>query len=224
MHNTLQLVFDRVGIKCPSIFVAGGAAVWFDGASDIDIWFGHSRHDLAHNFLYHFPVRVEVSEEYAGMDMKGIGFDPAIGKPVQVLVTDAKNPEEVINDFDISTHQWAIDGFGVLTAGGKSTDTKFPPQILHTKKPQKTLERYVKICHRYGHTPDMAEMMKLNSTMELMKVTGPKTQATEVTTQAKPDLSWTWSDIKLENVSWSIDTTGASAGSFVFFNTNDKTK
>lgn len=154
--NVEEYLFNLSG-RCESIFIAGGAAVDMDLCGDIDLWFGGNRTELAEKFLGKFPVRFKGNSEgyphASEWKVVGSGYDPMLGKIVQVMVTNATTPLEAMESFDISTHKWALTSRGMVCKGHNATLTNEPPQILHWTN--KTFERYVKICRRYGHPVDI---------------------------------------------------------------------
>jgi hypothetical protein len=58
MHPELRAVFDKLPTPCPFVLVAGGAAVDFEKATDIDVWFPMQARGEALAFLHRFAVRV----------------------------------------------------------------------------------------------------------------------------------------------------------------------
>jgi hypothetical protein len=167
VNETFEHIFEKSG-RCESIFIAGGSVVDLEKAGDIDIWFGGNKEALALKFLGMFPMWFKHQVEGypgAGSDWKviGSGWDPAINKIVQVMTAPHTDSRKVLEDFDISTHQWAYTSRGALIAIKQTTSPAEPPKIL--KWTSKTFERYVKICKRYGHPVDM-EQLKPYQTVE----------------------------------------------------------
>jgi hypothetical protein len=66
---------------------------------------------------------------------------------IQIMVTDASWVRQVLDGFDISTHAVAITGNGVQR-GSHWTPITEPPVVIRSN--DKTPERMVKICNRYG--------------------------------------------------------------------------
>jgi hypothetical protein len=159
-----------VGFKCASIFVAGGAVVNVTGASDIDIWVGKDMDKVAHNTVCNLPYRVWAknpdSYPVGGVGTKfiGQGYVPALGKIVQVIQHKFDNALDLMDTFDISTHQWAYTSRGQMVTGRSATPANYPPQILKWRA--KTMERYIKICERYGHKVDLKVLEQWNDNTE----------------------------------------------------------
>jgi len=159
MSNPLDVVLDLVGVKCGTIFIAGGAAVDVNKASDIDLWIGNDNRDLADKVFAKLPVKQYGSGVmYDNGSVIGTGFLPDINKLVQVMITPAKNAQELMAGFDISTHCWAYTSHRQTVHIDATTSIIEPPKVLMPKK--RTFERYVKICHRYGHPVDILELAK----------------------------------------------------------------
>lgn len=158
MINNLNYILSRAG-SCRSIFISGGAAVDFNLAGDVDVWFGNDNTAAAETFLNSYTIKVQNdTTNYAGHEWKVLGsvWDPQVKKVVQVIVTKSKTPTEVMENFDISTHMAAFNR-GEFIHHPKWTPPSVPPQIVQFRS--KTLERYVKICQRYGHPVDEEVLM-----------------------------------------------------------------
>lgn len=144
--------------KCTSIFIAGGAAVRADWASDIDVWFRMQDKARALKYLQTFQVYTysngeSYDHEDDGGEIVGEAYDPTIMKVVQVLTYGHKNLHNLLKSFDISTHQKAILATGTVIEGEAFTPPTELPKIIGWK--HKTFQRYIKICQRYGHPVDM---------------------------------------------------------------------
>lgn len=154
-------------------FIAGGYAASHDLATDLDLWIQVSDWtklpQARTQLLMFFDVAgftyaeqdgsAELDEtEYDAEGepyvfiakvaevtaWRGIPFD----KPVHVLVT-SNDVHEILNHFDISTHQVAMLPSGEFVYGEQWTPLDVPPVIL--KDAPNTAERFIKIAHRYGH-------------------------------------------------------------------------
>lgn len=139
------------------VWIAGGAAVDLNKASDIDIWFGGNDIVEASKFLSLFPYReMEIVNQEYGQDASttviGNGWNPQYSKPVQVMTTKFDKIDDLINTFDISSHRWWYHFDSGFSIGSGGTFNWEPPKVHKIGKT--TFTRYIKICKRYGHEPD----------------------------------------------------------------------
>lgn len=165
MDERLQYLFNKLKTKCPTIFIAGGAAVDFDKAGDVDIWFGLNNKSLAEQYLdslaWHRLCSKKEKEAYGsgGFNIVGMGYDPVVRKLIQVLIVPDRTASECMMRFDISTHRWAYESTGAQIRGTGATTPEQEPTIILFNSVQ-TNSRYIKICLRYGHDPDLSELEK----------------------------------------------------------------
>ncbi len=164
LHPIQQKVFDtfQPGQLCPKIFIAGGAAVDPELATDVDLWFPKNSTEAAKQYFDALPYpkklaeAVEISTDYltaTKSKLYGEYFLPSIGKFVQVLVTRWTS-EDLLIFFDISTHMVAVHSDGTRKIfQGVTTEPNQPPNIVSYQNT--TLKRYLKICARYGHKPNI---------------------------------------------------------------------
>lgn len=152
-------LFELTG-TCNSIWVAGGAVVDLDQASDIDVWFGKSQTDAAEAFVAKLKYGTPGGGNYDGSQFQMLAdcYWTEGDFMVQVMVVEDKIAIDNMDSFDISTHRWAYTSKGVLVKGNEATEPVEPPRVL--KANHKTLSRYTKICKRYGHKPDPTEIKK----------------------------------------------------------------
>lgn len=158
--------------------VAGGYAACPALAQDIDVWvWGVATDDLETvraRLVQHLFDTYTLSKVQSGTDtrkapnysqptqitilkvaeVKDVQFSfggYTTTKPIQIMVTDAASPEQILFGFDISTHQIAIMPDGVVWKGANWTAPHVPPvKLLDTAK---TEERMQRIAARFGHTP-----------------------------------------------------------------------
>lgn len=151
----LQAVFTFLDKTCASIFIAGGAVQSWSLASDCDMWFGKNNREGALKYLQNLPYYHLGKSQEAGYakELVGNGYIPSLNKVIQVMVTDKSISDRMLT-FDISTHCVAMDSKGNLHSGINYTHYEHPPKVIRVSPT--TLSRYVKICTRYGHTPDDA--------------------------------------------------------------------
>jgi hypothetical protein len=76
-------------------------------------------------------------------------------KVIHLLVTDARNPAEILDGFDVSTHAVAIDYSGAVWKGIGFTAPHIPPVALLMN--EKTPARMRKIALRFGHDTGLME-------------------------------------------------------------------
>jgi len=167
MHPHLQAVFDLLPVKCPSIYIAGGAAVDVMNADDIDIWFPMRGQQMAMDFINSVKLpKQTIFDGFAADEPGPVGpneynvavdsipifkvladiYLPEQQKMLQVICYDKLNIYDLLYSFDISSHKRAINYRGSTVGSGSTVKT---PKILQVHK--KTLSRYVKICKRYHH-------------------------------------------------------------------------
>ncbi len=155
----------------PFAFIAGGFAACPALAGDMDVWVqvgnGSPEDDqdavdegrarlLAHVRKHYQGV---AEDDYLHKDVSDQGYPtftrkvctiPAqrgLTKPVHLMVTTA-SIQDVLDSFDISTHQVALTDHGVVT-GKEYTAPHLEPKVL-TQTP-KTAERLEKIVKRYHY-------------------------------------------------------------------------
>lgn len=178
IHPKLQEVFKLLGTyRCPNVYVAGGAAVDLEKASDVDLWFPEAGFQTAKDFTTNLMLRDHIvtfseayfknkiedafenstTKNYTGSTVESNNKSVVIANAylthldvlLQILVTKAKDSMALISNFDISTHQAAIHTNGKIVVAKTFTLPSEPPIVL--KNTINTLSRYVKICRRYGH-------------------------------------------------------------------------
>lgn len=157
MNTIFNSILDRAGF-CQSVFISGGAVVDFNKAGDIDLFFGKGMHAPAEKFVEGFEIRSKYTAGYGSHTVIGSVYDPKYKKIIQVIVAQETMPQEIVGDFDISTHMWWYDRFKRIMHHPNATTVHQPPQVVKVKP--KTLERYVKICLRYGYEPNMEVLKK----------------------------------------------------------------
>lgn len=150
-----------------SAFIAGGYAACPALASDIDLWvmappnqLGATRKTII-NWLETemWPYEVQEDQRLSVLGpAAAYGYDVIAGKvaivksphmthPIHIMVVD-RSPAELLETFDISTHQVAIV-FGNVVKGSGWTPVTVPPVML--RNTPTTPERMRKIAARYGH-------------------------------------------------------------------------
>lgn len=148
-------------------FIAGGYAACPPLASDIDLWVYVQREadtlsavkarilDWLDSEMW--PYEAEESAIRAIGETNGytltaskvaIVRSPHWSHPVHIMVTSA-TPQDLLETFDISTHQVAIV-FGNVIKGSQWTPVTEPPRML--RNTPTTPERMEKIAARYGHS------------------------------------------------------------------------
>lgn len=163
MDPRLNLVFDLLPNRCPTVFIAGGAAVDYDKAGDIDIFFYKTNLVAATKFLNDNRGTVlDKPNEYGNMESFLVGeIEGKADKKIQVCVSIKDSAQETVDAFDISTHSIGYLSTGEYIKGKYWTAADIHPTVHNIKK--KTGERYIKICKRYGHQPsdNIIELIKM---------------------------------------------------------------
>lgn len=149
-------------------FIAGGYAACPALASDLDLWvyvpqsqsLQAARTEILQwleSELWPFELQEDRRFNRLGPSASE-GYDVIAGKvaivksphmthPIHIMVVD-RSPAELLETFDISTHQVAIV-FGNVIKGSEWTPVTVPPVML--KNTPTTPERMRKIAVRYGH-------------------------------------------------------------------------
>lgn len=149
-----------------SYCIAGGWAACPALASDKDVWvfteevlsgdIGHRREELLKHLEAEGYDFVPQDEERDACGYEGVISILRVAKvevpgdlPIHLIVTTAKDAFDLIDSFDISTHQVALSSRGHVIKGGMFTPTTVPP--IRLKDTPTTPERLRKIAARYGH-------------------------------------------------------------------------
>jgi hypothetical protein len=134
------------------IFVAGGAAVDFEKANDIDVWILTSEkpeipdgEPFGEGFLDYLGAR-------GIMGAWNAGFWGS--KKVHVFWVPGQSPQQVVMGFDLSTHAVGILPDGTEVRSPNATTPHQAPQVTRWTTPKNTMMRYCRICLRYGHPID----------------------------------------------------------------------
>jgi len=150
-----------------SAFIAGGYAACPPLAKDLDLWvFVDERvqtlADVRQQILTWLDTEMWPYEEEGGMRQEfgqvnnypvssrkvAVVRSPHMTHPVHILVTNSQ-PADLLETFDISTHQVAIV-FGNVIKGSQWTPVTEPPRML--KNTPTTPERMEKIAARFGYS------------------------------------------------------------------------
>lgn len=166
MNESGQAVLDRILKPVrhhPNVLIAGGACVDFDKASDIDLFvttdpseWCSTAESFAHTVLRLFPFHALRPPKEGSYNNGTVGrvigeaYDVPSQKMVQVIHSLATSPQALLEDFDISTHQVGYNLKIGWIYGAKHT----PPTVAPVALKMGCFRRYVKICLRYGFTPD----------------------------------------------------------------------
>jgi hypothetical protein len=154
-------------------FVAGGWAACPALATDMDVWVtsdnpARTRTEILEHFnakLFADEYEEERSDEVAG-DVDAYS-NPLTLKVARVLIGQKRfhilvtsgDISDVLNGFDISTHQVAITDSGTVVRGYHWTPVTEPP--IKLKDTPTTNDRLIKIAARYGHPFDLATLITL---------------------------------------------------------------
>lgn len=118
IHPKLELIFSWLPDRCPKVFIAGGAAVDFELASDVDLWFPAESRGEALRFMHRFPARSLVD---SAMTPKPSSEDFQAQKMalLKAYETKAKQKKVINNAIDIaevgsSNYSSVVSGTSVL--------------------------------------------------------------------------------------------------------------
>ena len=149
--------------------IAGGAAACLEKASDIDIFILDVPCDYdvqaLRNAIQNIPgivMRGDKDPKYTD-DFNVIADIPGL-IPVQIIASKFETVDELLRDFDISTHAVAITPDGLTHTIPAFTGQHQTPRVMTLRNPELTLARYRRICLRYDLTPDANELVRLCTT------------------------------------------------------------
>lgn len=161
------------------VYIVGGAAVNYVLATDVDVVLIHKylNIEIAREILE--ALREKHGDNFIENDSFGFTYDN--GEFVKMLAGSIKNKteknvqillsfpdiESTLDKFDISTHSYAVDSQGNKIKGKFATSIFEKPRVLRFTTPQSTLNRYLKICARYGHSPNISDLQKLGRLAEI---------------------------------------------------------
>lgn len=166
--------------------IAGGAAVNFRRATDVDIWLLASDGDLMDSEL----VRKDINKHLTEMSKVDFGplsdfeerpRDPVVidseygpnvdgyvmfagtfrGKPFQILVTRFETTEKLLIHFDLSVHQMAVERDGHPIRVGTTSMPGRLISITNFHSPDHTFTRLRKLWRRYGGAIDSGSLIAL---------------------------------------------------------------
>ena len=180
----MNIVFQRILNLLPKeyrdkAYIAGGAAACFELADDIDVFvlgiiteqesaeFEKALHDmkvLGMTFRSDKPVLDKPHTDSCVNGHFNVRAEiPSAGviQPIQFIGSPFTTIDELLQDFDISTHCWAVDVTGKSFSIPESTSMYRVPKLVHSNIPNITLVRYRKICLRYKLAPDPNELVKI---------------------------------------------------------------
>ena len=142
-------------------YVVGGAATCLRLAQDVDIVIltEASLQGLQEEFavdarlyLSKFIPAQRTRSDYQTAIKAAIGTlsSPYLEKDIHLLLSNVATVQEVLDAFDLSIHQFAIDSLGQRFAGTNATASSAPIKVLKYDTPESTLARYIRLCTRYG--------------------------------------------------------------------------
>lgn len=150
MNEIFDKIFttaERLGVD---ICIAGGAAVNLDKASDIDVFvFNSGCLELAAALD---PAYVPYEVMYEGSTFQVVATCNPLWSRLPIQITrrkDCADVEDLLNEFDLSIHQWAWTRDGLQTVPGS---TKFTDPIRVHRMSSTTPARLVKLTQRYFPT------------------------------------------------------------------------
>lgn len=174
----------------PQAYVMGGGAICHPLAGDIDVWVFSENRDwraAAEEVWANLPngewktADTEPNSEYAEMsgmtsegdflqlDIRLLGTfasREASISPIQILSVCGTPPETILESFDISTHKWGVHlASDTIMQGLGATLPLQMPRVLRWNTPQRTAERLLRICKRFGFPinqhPDVPKLQSL---------------------------------------------------------------
>lgn len=163
--------------------IAGGYAADPTKAEDVDLWvYGFTNLDEAaeriHDHLNAGGVKWDLPEvkQYDGAEAELDNEDVAViaelystkaGLKVQLIISKHPTPQDILETFDLSVHMWAFGRYGEGYIGiSRSTKECEPIRVTRLTTPRRTLERYYRLCMRYGQEPRQEEWSKLQKALE----------------------------------------------------------
>ena len=175
----LEAIFSLLPDRCPNIFIAGGAAVDYSSATDIDIWFPTGAEQSALRFMNQFAVKcfspiaeqlndgLELSEAAIAASKYdntksinyGLVWHPKTNKPVNVLIntfTGDYTTRKLLNTFDLSCCGKGIHSDGEVIQSKHYTTPDAP--IIPYNDSLLTLTRYFKYCAKFNQTPELDKL------------------------------------------------------------------
>ena len=214
MDPRLEQIFSLLPHRCNSIFIAGGAAVNFDLAGDVDLIFGGKNgfkegSKFIETFAHWREFDGEGYESAIDLHLIGDAWDPMSGKIIQVLWAKAKTALETIDKFDISTH-----AAGWTSKGEPFHSDDYNLSTVKVREPfsnHKTFSRYIKICNRYQIPVDLSILEKLSSKVEVKEeipLVGPKVAGLPTLTlktfswDSETSLAKQWKDLANATLVW----------------------
>jgi hypothetical protein len=163
MNEALRAYFDLIPREYPA-YVVGGAAIDYDHATDVDMLIIHDCDVIADLALRvpGFEPEPDFQAQYAdGFSRMLCGETRALSKPMQILVSDDPVIETTLEAFDVSVHQYAVSRQGVIYRASTATTPYMQPRVTRWISPRATLERYLRLCERYGHQPNASDVRAL---------------------------------------------------------------
>lgn len=175
-ERLLALVPERLRSNA---YVAGGFAADPIGAEDVDVWIlgvqgdrsellNHMiqiNRDFENGLVFKHGQESDYNVDNGPFNVVGdvLGVEGIGKRKVQILFSFAKNIQDLLKTFDITTHQIAVrlnDGETVVAPTW--TPPYEQPRVVLFDRPQVTLRRLEKIAPRYGFTPAAADVTKLS--------------------------------------------------------------
>lgn len=183
------------------LFVAGGYAAAPEHAADLDLWVlvkGEEEVEGVREWVQNYwpleaesygivppgqdeyeevPAEDEPDPDGEGWSKRGVHIIGHIyqqpGLPtIQLLTFTADSVTSLLGDFDISTHQVAVDVIeGVRHVTPTTTSVEELPRVVRWTTPKSTMKRLVRLLVRYGHRvvghPDYARLSGLKQLDDL---------------------------------------------------------
>lgn len=154
-QRILQFYAAKFNLDLNRLFIAGGWAANPFRANDIDIWYTTPGVGLWNDEYRRLGNLIYGGENWIGEnfgtceDLTELKELEWFGKPVQIFETPYTIPE-LLNEFDLSCHRYAIAFDGCFLSDPKATHPIYDE--INVLTPEHTFEaRLKKLQERYGH-------------------------------------------------------------------------
>lgn len=171
-----EMIFSLFPDQCPRICIAGGAAVSFTHAKDVDVFILTKDQAYVMNLVKQMPGFLSTSnktlvntthDDYEShqhvFKVCGNVWLKDFNKIMQVIMSPLESIEDLLNKFDLDLCQRAIDMNGNWHSGDdyQNWTEVTSPTVIWSNTNDGSAERYLKYCKRFGLTAKQADLNKL---------------------------------------------------------------